>query len=82
MSYGVVKKQRGKSANAMCLALRSLSEKLRKFLEKKEPLGRNLSWPRQRLQPHIRGMSALPPKADICGAQAHVRYGPKADIAG
>jgi hypothetical protein len=24
-------------------------------------------------------MSALPPKADICGAQAHVRYGPIAD---
>jgi len=26
-------------------------------------------------------MSALPPKADMCGAMAHVRYGPKADIA-
>jgi len=25
-------------------------------------------------------MSALPPKADICGAQAHVRFGPIADI--
>jgi hypothetical protein len=25
-------------------------------------------------------MSALPPKADMCGALAHVRYGPKADI--
>jgi len=25
-------------------------------------------------------MSALPPKADICSAQAHVRFGPKADI--
>jgi hypothetical protein len=25
-------------------------------------------------------MSALPPKADICGAMAHVCYGPKADI--
>ena len=24
-------------------------------------------------------MSALPPKADICGALAHVRYGPIAD---
>jgi len=26
-------------------------------------------------------MSALPPKADMCGARAHVRYGPIADIA-
>jgi len=25
-------------------------------------------------------MSALPSKADICSALAHVRYGPKADI--
>jgi hypothetical protein len=25
-------------------------------------------------------MSALPPKADICSALAHVRFGPKADI--
>jgi hypothetical protein len=27
------------------------------------------------------GMSALPPKADICSAQAHVRFVPIADIA-
>src|SRR5262249_16504603 len=27
------------------------------------------------------GMSALPPKADMCSAIADVRYGPKADIA-
>src|SRR5262245_30329137 len=26
-------------------------------------------------------MSALPPKADMCGAHAHVCFGPKADIA-
>src|SRR5262249_61407286 len=26
-------------------------------------------------------MSALPPKADMCSATRHVRYGPKADIA-
>src|SRR5262249_35114955 len=26
------------------------------------------------------GMSALPPKADMCGAARHVRFGPKADI--
>jgi len=26
-----------------------------------------------------KGMSALSPKADMCGALAHVRYGPKAD---
>ena len=26
------------------------------------------------------GMSALPPIADICSAQAHVRFVPKADI--
>jgi hypothetical protein len=25
-------------------------------------------------------MSALPPKADMCGATRDVRYGPKADI--
>jgi hypothetical protein len=25
-------------------------------------------------------MSALPPKADMCGAVADVRFGPKADI--
>jgi hypothetical protein len=25
-------------------------------------------------------MSALPPKADMCGATAHVCFGPKADI--
>ena len=25
-------------------------------------------------------LSALPPKADICSALAHVRFGPKADI--
>src|SRR5262249_18383141 len=25
-------------------------------------------------------MSALPPKADMCGAKADVRYGPKADM--
>ena len=25
-------------------------------------------------------MSALPPKADMCGALAHVRYGQQADI--
>jgi len=27
------------------------------------------------------GMSALPPKADMCSAPEHVRYGPIADIA-
>jgi hypothetical protein len=27
-------------------------------------------------------MSALPPKADICGALVDVRFGPKADITG
>src|SRR5262245_40971871 len=26
-----------------------------------------------------KAMSALPPKADMCGALAHVRFGPKAD---
>src|SRR6476661_10396099 len=26
------------------------------------------------------GMSALPPKADMCGATGDVRFGPKADI--
>ena len=28
-----------------------------------------------------KGMSALPPKADICSARAYVRFGPQADIA-
>ena len=28
-----------------------------------------------------KAMSALPPKADMCGAVANVRFGPKADIA-
>jgi hypothetical protein len=28
-----------------------------------------------------KGMSALPPKADMCGALTDVRFGPKADIA-
>ena len=28
----------------------------------------------------VRPMSALPPKADMCGAVAHVCFGPKADI--
>ena len=28
-----------------------------------------------------KGMSALPPKADMCGATRDVRYGPTADIA-
>jgi hypothetical protein len=31
--------------------------------------------------PAARMMSALPPKADMCGAIAHVCFGPKADIA-
>jgi hypothetical protein len=31
--------------------------------------------------PHRRAMSALPPKADICSAPAHVRFGPEADMA-
>jgi hypothetical protein len=28
----------------------------------------------------VRGMSALPPKADMCSALAHVCFGPIADI--
>jgi hypothetical protein len=27
-----------------------------------------------------KGMSALPPKADICSAKSNVRFGPEADI--
>jgi hypothetical protein len=27
-------------------------------------------------------MSALPPKADMCGATSDVRFGPKADVVG
>jgi hypothetical protein len=27
-----------------------------------------------------KAMSALPPKADMCGATGNVRFGPKADI--
>jgi hypothetical protein len=30
---------------------------------------------------HWFAWSSLPPKADMCGAVAHVCYGPKADIA-
>ena len=33
------------------------------------------------LSSHVRAMSALPPKADMCGATIDVRFGPKADIA-
>ena len=33
-----------------------------------------------RLGPKAEGMSALPPKADMCGAVAHVRLVPEADI--
>jgi hypothetical protein len=29
-----------------------------------------------------KAMSALPPKADMCGATVHVCYGPEADILG
>jgi hypothetical protein len=28
----------------------------------------------------VRKMSAVPPRADMCGAASDVRYGPKADI--
>jgi hypothetical protein len=34
-----------------------------------------------RLLRHVSVMSALPPKADMCGARGHVCFGPKADIA-
>ena len=34
-----------------------------------------------RSQEHVLLMSALPPKADMCSAQAHVCFGPIADIA-
>jgi hypothetical protein len=30
--------------------------------------------------PPLNAMSALPPKADMCGANRHVCFGPKADI--
>src|SRR5262249_27407765 len=33
-----------------------------------------------RSQEHVLLMSALPPKADMCSAQAHVCFGPKADV--
>jgi hypothetical protein len=36
---------------------------------------------KQTFAPH-KVMSALPPKADMCGAARDVRFGPKADIAG
>jgi len=29
---------------------------------------------------HVRAMSALPPKADMCGATRDVCFGPKADM--
>jgi hypothetical protein len=37
LSYGVIKKQRGKSANAMCLALPPFSENSKKFSKKRSP---------------------------------------------
>src|SRR5215813_956132 len=39
------------------------------------------AWGHMRTFAVQKGMSALPSKADICSAPAHVRYGPKADIA-
>ena len=36
---------------------------------------------KQTFVPQKKAMSALPPKADMCGALAHVRFGPIADIA-
>ena len=35
-----------------------------------------------RLLRHVRMMSALPPRADMCGAAAYVCFGPKADVIG
>jgi hypothetical protein len=35
---------------------------------------------RKRTFPSAMVMSALPPKADMCGATRDVRHGPKADI--
>jgi len=34
----------------------------------------------KRTSPHVRAMSALPPKADIVGRNSDVRFVPKADI--
>jgi hypothetical protein len=36
----------------------------------------------KRTSDHVRDMSALPPKADITERDWHVRFVPKADIAG
>jgi hypothetical protein len=36
----------------------------------------------QRTMQWQKGISALPPKADMCGAARDVRFGPIADVAG
>src|SRR5262245_10518991 len=46
-----------------------------KFMQLKCPL-----WVKSRRLHCTPPMSASPPKADMCGALAHVCYGPKADI--
>src|SRR5262249_60741645 len=38
-------------------------------------------WVKSRRSRRKKVMSALPPKADMCGATRNVRFGPKADIA-
>ena len=43
-------------------------------------MGRCPLWVKSRHVQRKKVMSALPPKADMCGAQADVRFVPKADI--
>src|SRR5262249_24400734 len=43
-----------------------------------EPISKDTTSPGRKISVTV--MSALPPKADMCGAQAHVCFGPKADI--
>ncbi|MGB8677370.1 MAG: hypothetical protein WCD59_06650, partial [Pseudolabrys sp.] len=40
------------------------------------------TWVKSQVVGEPRAMSALPPKADMCGALAHVCFVPLADIAG
>src|SRR5262249_41753382 len=57
----------GNLAHSLCCALRGKGQ----FMS---ALGQKQTFAPQKV------MSALPPKADMCGAVADVRYGPKADI--
>ena len=55
--------------------------KLREAISKKATAAPMSALGHKRTCAAQKGMSALPPKADMCGALVYVRFGPKADIA-